>query len=112
LAFHCAPFADATRLRASWGAYEARFRPESRSEPTLSRIGTPVRTLVPFGPSDHVVAPDFDRMGAIVFPDHVGPFLLRDCGHFVPWESPHASVSSTAAFCADLLVRNGPAASA
>ena len=23
-------------------------------------------------------------MAATVFPDHVGPFLLRDCGHFVP----------------------------
>jgi hypothetical protein len=29
-------------------------------------------------------------MAAEVFADHVGPFLLRDCGHFVPWEAPHA----------------------
>jgi hypothetical protein len=28
---------------------------------------------------------------------------LRDCGHFVPWESPHALVSGTTAMCSDLL---------
>ena len=32
-------------------------------------------------------------MAAAVFEHHVGPFLLRDCGHFVPWEAPHALVS-------------------
>ena len=42
-------------------------------------------------------------MAAVVFGNHVGPFLLRDCGHFVPWEAPHALVSGTAAFCSDLL---------
>jgi hypothetical protein len=29
-----------------------------------------------------VIYPAFDRMAAKVFPNHVGPFLLRDCGHF------------------------------
>ncbi|HEX9259691.1 MAG TPA: hypothetical protein VF855_09160, partial [Acidimicrobiales bacterium] len=61
------------------------------------------RTLVLFGPSDHVLYPDFDLMATQVFADHVGPFLLRDCGHFVPWEAPHALVSGTTALCADLL---------
>jgi hypothetical protein len=42
-------------------------------------------------------------MAAAVFAHHVGPFLLRDCGHFVPWEAPHALVSGTASFCSDLL---------
>jgi len=31
--------------------------------------------------------------------------LLRDCGHFVPWEAPHALVSATVAFCSDLLAQ-------
>lgn len=61
------------------------------------------RTLLLFGCSDHVIYPAFDRMAAAVFPNHVGPYLLRDCGHFVPWEAPHALVSGTAAFCGDLL---------
>jgi pimeloyl-ACP methyl ester carboxylesterase len=60
-------------------------------------------TLVLFGPSDHVIYPAFDRMAAQVFAKCVGPFLLRDCGHFVPWEAPGPLVSGTVAFCSDLL---------
>jgi pimeloyl-ACP methyl ester carboxylesterase len=59
--------------------------------------------MVLFSPSDHVIYPAFDKMAAQVFEKHVGPYLLRDCGHFVPWEAPHALISGTAAFCADLL---------
>jgi hypothetical protein len=44
-------------------------------------------------------------MAAVTFPDHVGPFLLRDCGHFVPGEAPHALASAVTAFCGDLLAR-------
>jgi pimeloyl-ACP methyl ester carboxylesterase len=62
-----------------------------------------VRALLLFGPSDHVIYPAFDEMAALVFPDHVGPFRLRDCGHFVPWERPTELVSGLAAFCGDLL---------
>jgi pimeloyl-ACP methyl ester carboxylesterase len=42
-------------------------------------------------------------MAEVVFVDRVGPFLLRDCGHFVPWEAPERLVSATVAFCGDLL---------
>lgn len=101
--FHTEPFADAASLRASFGAYEATFSEAARSEPPLLARNPHVRALLLFGPSDHVIYPDFDRMAAAVFPDHVGPFLLRDCGHFVPWEAPHALVSATAAFCGDLV---------
>jgi pimeloyl-ACP methyl ester carboxylesterase len=62
-----------------------------------------VEVLILFGSSDHVLYPDFDRMAAAVFPDHVGPFLLRDCGHFVPWEAPEQLVSGVRAFCRDLI---------
>jgi FlaA1/EpsC-like NDP-sugar epimerase len=72
---------------------------------TLRRVTTP--TLVLHGTSDHVIYPAFDRMAAAVFARHVGPFLLRDCGHFVPWEAPHALVSGTASFCSDLLAARG-----
>ena len=50
-----------------------------------------------------MIAPDFDRMAALVFDDHVGPFLLRDCGHFVPWEAPHPLASAIVATSRDLL---------
>ncbi len=103
VAFHVAPFADTEKLRASFGAYESAFSAAARSEPALLAKNEHVRTLILFGTSDHVIYPDFDRMAAVVFPNHVGPFLLRNCGHFVPWESPHAMVSGASVLCADLI---------
>ena len=70
----------------------------SRAGETLLARNERTPTLILFGPSDHVLYPDFDRMAALVFPQHVGPFLLRDCGHFVPWEAPHAFTSAVVAF--------------
>ena len=84
----------------------ATSRPSPRTpaaEPPLLARNDDVETLILFGPSDHVLYPEFDRMAAVVFPNHVGPFLLRDCGHFVPWEAPDALVSGVRAFCRDLL---------
>ncbi len=101
--FHTEPFADAARLRAGFGGYESTFDPAARLEPALLARNEHTPALLLFGTSDHVIYPAFDRMAAQVFPRHVGPFLLRDCGHFVPWEAPHALVSGTAAFCGDLL---------
>lgn len=101
--FHTEPFADGAKLRAGFGGYESVFNPDARAEPTLLAKNELTRTLLLFGCSDHVIYPAFDRMAALVFPHHVGPYLLRDCGHFVPWEAPHALVSGTAAFCGELL---------
>lgn len=101
--FHTEPFGSAGHLRASFGAYESVFNDAARSEAPLLGRNEHTRTMILFGPSDHVLYPDFDRMAAIVFPNHVGPFLLRDAGHFVPWEAPHALASATIAFCGDLL---------
>ncbi len=101
--FHTEPFGDGAKLRASFGGYESAFDASARSEPTLLAKNEHTPTLLLYGPSDHVIYPAFDRMAALVFANHVGPFLLRDCGHFVPWEAPHALVSGTVAFCSDLL---------
>lgn len=111
VAFHAEPFGDAPSLRASFRPYESVFSEAARSEPPLLGPNPDVRCLILFGPSDHVVPPDFDRMAAILFPDHVGPFLLRDCGHFVPWEAPHALTSAIRAFCGDLLATHRPGGS-
>jgi pimeloyl-ACP methyl ester carboxylesterase len=101
--FHTEPFADGGKLRASFGGYESTFSAPARSEPAAMATPNPTRCLILFGASDHVIYPEFDRMAAVVFPNHVGPFLLRDCGHFVPWEAPHALVSGLVAFCGDRL---------
>jgi pimeloyl-ACP methyl ester carboxylesterase len=101
--FHTEPFADGEKLRASFGGYESVFNESARSElPVLAR-NDDVEVLILFGSSDHVLYPDFDRMAAVVFPNHVGPFLLRDCGHFVPWEAPDQLVSAVRSFCRDLI---------
>jgi pimeloyl-ACP methyl ester carboxylesterase len=103
--FHTEPFADPAKLRASFGGYESTFHDAARSEPAMLARNPEVETLILFGPSDHVLYPAFDQMAAVTFPEHVGPFLLRDCGHFVPWEAPHQLVSATRSFCRDLLGR-------
>jgi len=103
--FHTEPFADAAKLRASFGGYESVFNEAARSEPPALARNEDVEVLILFGSSDHVLYPEFDRMAAAVFPNHVGPFLLRDCGHFVPWEAPDQLVSGIRAFCRDLIPR-------
>jgi pimeloyl-ACP methyl ester carboxylesterase len=100
--FMTEPFADAAKLRASFANYESSFDAARRSEPPLMGEN-PTHALILFGASDHVLYPDFDRMAAQVFPDHVGPFLVRDSGHFLQWEAAHALNSGVRAFCRDLL---------
>ena len=97
------PFASGEKLRASFGAYESVFNPAAVSEPPLMTCPNPTHALILFGPSDHVIYPEFDRMAAVVFPDHVGPFLVRDAGHFLQWEAPDVFNSAVKAFCRDLL---------
>jgi pimeloyl-ACP methyl ester carboxylesterase len=103
IAFHTEPFADGAKLRASFGAYESAFSKAATSEPAMIGANSGTRTLILFGTSDHVLYPDFDRMASVVFDDHVGPYLVRDCGHFVQWEASHALSSGVAALCADRL---------
>jgi pimeloyl-ACP methyl ester carboxylesterase len=105
--FHTEPFADGAKLRASFGGYQSVFDEAARSEPPLLAHNEHTPTLVLYGPSDHVLYPDFDRMAAVVFDRVVGPYLLRDCGHFVPWEAPGPLVTGTTALCGDLLSTQG-----
>jgi pimeloyl-ACP methyl ester carboxylesterase len=103
--FLAAPFADGEKLRASFGTYESIFDPAARSAPTAMRgRKNPTPALILMGLSDPVVYPDFDRKAAIVFPQHVGPLLLRDCGHFVQWEASAVFNDLVRMFCADLVV--------
>jgi len=101
--FQTEPFGDGAKLRASFGAYESVFDEKSRSEPPLLARNAETPTLILFGPSDHVIYPEFDRMAAMVFDRRVGPFLLRDCGHFLQWEAADTFVGAVRAFCGDLL---------
>ena len=100
--FHTEPFADGARLRASFGGYQSVFSEAARSEPAVLAKNDDLETLILYGASDHVIYPAFDRMAAAVFPRHVGPFLLRDCGHFVQWEAAGALTTGIVSFCRDL----------
>jgi pimeloyl-ACP methyl ester carboxylesterase len=96
--FMTEPFADAEKLRAGWGNYESALRTRPVSEPPmLAKNSTP--TLILFGPDDHVIYPDFDRMAAKVFPEHVGPFAVRGAGHFLQWEAAHLLNQTIRYFC-------------
>jgi pimeloyl-ACP methyl ester carboxylesterase len=101
--FHTEPFADADKLRASFGGYESVFDPARRLEPAQLARNEAVRALLLFGVADHVIYPAFDQMAAAVFPDHDGPHRLEGCGHFVPWEAAERFVGHATRFCADLL---------
>ena len=103
VAFMTEPWADATKLRASFGTYESVFDAAKRTEPPMMARNPDVETLLLFGPSDHVLYPDFDRMAAVVFPHHVGPFLVRDAGHFLQWEAAEVLNGAVRSFCRDLL---------
>jgi len=103
VAWHAEPFGDAAKLRASFGGYESAFSESARREPSAMATPNPTETMILFGTSDHVLYPDFDRMATCVFPNRVGPFLLRDCGHFVQWEAAPILNSAIRTFCRDLL---------
>jgi pimeloyl-ACP methyl ester carboxylesterase len=99
VAFHAAPFADGAKLRAGFGGYQAVFDEAARSEAPVMARNPDTPTLLLFGTSDHVIYPEFDRMAATVFDKHVGPFLLRDCGHFVQWEAADILNGAIGSFC-------------
>jgi pimeloyl-ACP methyl ester carboxylesterase len=102
--FLSGPFADPVKLRAGWGNYESAMGTRPLSEPPIWGKN-PIPTLILFGPDDHVIYPDFDEMAARVFPEHIGPFRVRDCGHFLQWEQAHLFNQTLRYFCADLLAR-------
>jgi pimeloyl-ACP methyl ester carboxylesterase len=103
VAFHCEPFGDAVKLRATFANYESVFAESKRIERPLLGRNEVTPTLVYFGVSDNVIYPDFDLMASVVFSRCAGPHRLEECGHFVPWEAPATLVAGTIDFCRDRL---------
>ena len=94
------PFADAAKLRASFAGYESALDPAKRGAPALLGANA-TETLILFGPADHVIYPDFDRMAACVFPNHVGPFRVAGAGHFLQWEATDVLNGAIRHLCRD-----------
>jgi len=98
VAFMTEPFADASKLRASWGPYEIAAGKRALSDlPHLfERVEVP--TLVLYGPDDHVVFPNFPDKCALAFTECIGPFVVTGAGHFLQWEQAEVLNRALAAF--------------
>ncbi len=99
------PYADVTKLRASWGIYEvAAGLRATEATPRLFEP-TEIPTLVLYGPEDHVVPESFPRRFAVACKECIGPFVVPGVGHFVQWEAAHVLNRTLRYLCADLLAR-------
>lgn len=96
--FMTEPFADAAKLRAGWGNYEAALGTIPLSEPPRFFEPNPVQTLVLYGPDDHVIWRDFPERCEVAFPNVVGPFVVPRAGHFLQWERADLFNRAVAAF--------------
>jgi pimeloyl-ACP methyl ester carboxylesterase len=84
--FMTEPFADADKLRASFGVYESALGTRPLSETPRFFETNPVPTLVLYGPDDHVIQRDFPERCEVVFTERMGPLLVPRAGHFLQWE--------------------------
>ncbi len=84
--FMTEPYADADKLRASWGVYEGAGGNRQFEELPCLFERTPVPTLLLYGPDDHVVPASFPRKAAVACQRVVGPLYVPHAGHFLQWE--------------------------
>lgn len=87
VAFMAEPFADADKFRASIANYEYAVGNRPVAEPPRFFECVPVPALILYGAADHVVPADFPARARVAFPEHIGPFVLPDAGHFLQWEA-------------------------
>jgi pimeloyl-ACP methyl ester carboxylesterase len=107
VAFMTEPFADAAKLRVSWGAYETAFGNRPIEDVPRLFDPCPVPTLVLYGEDDHVLDTTFPAHCRAAFTECIGPFVLQSCGHFVQWEAAGVLNAALRWFCADLLAPAG-----
>lgn len=103
VAFMAAPFADAEKLRASWGNYESAQGARPLSEAPRFFERNPVEALVLYGPDDHVIWRDFPERCEVAFEHLVGPFVVPRAGHFLQWERADLLNATLVAFLRDRL---------
>jgi pimeloyl-ACP methyl ester carboxylesterase len=97
--FMTEPFADADRLRASWGSYETAYGNRPMEDVPKLFEPCPVPALVLYGPEDAVVPPSFPDRARVAFTECVGPFVVPDAGHFLQWEQADVLNRALAHFC-------------
>jgi pimeloyl-ACP methyl ester carboxylesterase len=84
--FMTEPFADADRLRASWGTYETGYGNRAMEDVPRLFEKCSVPALVLYGPDDNVVPRSFPDRARVAFTECVGPFVVPNAGHFLQWE--------------------------
>jgi pimeloyl-ACP methyl ester carboxylesterase len=82
--FMTEPFAEEDRLRAGWATYQLAYGRPMDELPFMDAID--VRTLVLYGPDDHVVGEDFVPRCERAFRNRIGPLVIPGAGHFLQWE--------------------------
>jgi pimeloyl-ACP methyl ester carboxylesterase len=87
ISFMTEPYADADRLRASWGVYEGSGGTRELSGVPRLFEPNPTPTLVLYGPEDNVVPRSFPDRCAVAFTECIGPFHVAGAGHFLQWEA-------------------------
>jgi len=100
--FMTEPFADADKLRASFGVYETALRKRPPAEVPRLFETNPVPALVLYGPEDHVIPRDFPERCEVAFTELIGPLVVPRAGHFLQWERADVLNQSLVYFCADL----------
>ncbi len=102
LAYLTEPFADAAKLRASFGTYESLIDPAKRAgRSMITANDTPTLILVAMDEPINYTA--FAQRAAITFSRHAGPFGLFGAGHFAQWEAADAMNDAITLYCGDRL---------
>lgn len=102
LAYLTRPFADAAKLRASFGTYESLIDPAKRTARSMITANdTPALILMAL--ADPCCYPAFAQRAALTFTRHTGPFGLLDTGHFPQWEAAPAVNDAITMYCAGRL---------
>jgi pimeloyl-ACP methyl ester carboxylesterase len=101
--FMTEPFADAEKLRASWGTYETAFGNRALEDVPRLFEQCDVPALVLYGADDHVVPRSFPDRCRVAFTECIGPFVVPNCGHFVQWEAAGVLNRALSYFCRDLI---------
>jgi pimeloyl-ACP methyl ester carboxylesterase len=102
LAYLAGPFADAAKLRASFGTYESLTDPAKRTgRSMITANDTPALILMAL--ADPCCYPAFAQRAALTFARHTGPFGIFDAGHSPQWEAAQVMNDAITMFCAGRL---------
>ncbi len=98
--FMTEPFADADKLRASWGSLRDRLPATGpwRTCPSCSSRARSPRSCST-APRTTWCPPSFPDRARVAFTECVGPFVVPDAGHFLQWEQADVLNRALAHFC-------------